>query len=486
MSRLRLLPVVLVVGLLALLIPLAIVWAQGGEGTVAISDSDDSNLGASLSDMADIQLTGLPALPPDKVYEGWFVSDLGDRKESTGIFQVEDGAVNMTFQLLSTDESITFNLDAQNSSGQSGTATITTQGDGVEVVLDLSAGAMETELVHIHEGTCGPGLGGVAHPLTSFSGGSGQSTTVIAGVALNSLRTGNFAINSHQAGNPGVYTACANIPTRTPSGENLFGAFDKFVVTIEPTDDPDPGPSTDVALIDAITEAAKGDVRKLVFSNADNPALAGGFHAGTPKGDAVGLRQQTWTAQLHANLSATSGSVDAVKLHACHVINIVEGTQGENFDATCGNPGDGIGVLNYASQTIADADAAAVAAPEDSTIVENRDKVVRWTQLTWDLAKAARDTALDTLTTDDLLTGQLKIQNAATNLDQAVNGSRQAYWAAQGMGTYVIAAEVDVPDGGGPGVGDSNVPTIALWTLVGGALLLVGGAFIYRRGRVRA
>ena len=96
-------------------------------------------------------------------------------------------------------------------------------------------------------------------------------------------------------------------------------------------------------------------------------------------------------------------------------------------------------------------------------------------------------TVVDCLTTDDLLTGQLKIQNAQATLDQAFNSSRQTYWAAQGMGTYVIAAAVvDVPDDDGPGVGDSSVPTIALWTLVGGALLLVGGVFIYRRSRVRA
>ena len=84
-------------------------------------------------------------------------------------------------------------------------------GDSTIVSLQLSGGSLETELVHIHQGQCGDSLAGVVHPLTNFAGGAGESVTTID-ATLDSLLTGGFAINAHQTGNPGTYTACGNIP----------------------------------------------------------------------------------------------------------------------------------------------------------------------------------------------------------------------------------------------------------------------------------
>ena len=108
-------------------------------------------------------------------------------------------------------DALTISLDEIDASGQSGWATLTARGGKTEVVLSLSPGALQTELVHIHSGQCGDTLGGVAHGLTSFAGGSGGSMTTVD-ASLSSLRTGDFAINAHQAGSPGTYTACGNIP----------------------------------------------------------------------------------------------------------------------------------------------------------------------------------------------------------------------------------------------------------------------------------
>ena len=110
------------------------------------------------------------------------------------------------------DEVLLIALNEQNDSGQSGWAALTAKGDQTVVVLDLSSGVLLTELVHIHAGQCGATLGGVAHGLTSFVDGSGASVTTVD-ASLDTLRTGDFAINSHEAGNPGTYTACGNIPT---------------------------------------------------------------------------------------------------------------------------------------------------------------------------------------------------------------------------------------------------------------------------------
>ena len=111
-------------------------------------------------------------------------------------------------------DSVTIALNAQSDSGQSGWATLTSRGEQTEVVLSLGAGDLQTEAVHIHEGSCGDSLGSVAHPLSSFVGGFGGSVSMVD-ATLASLRTGGFAVNSHKAGEPAVYTSCGNIPETT-------------------------------------------------------------------------------------------------------------------------------------------------------------------------------------------------------------------------------------------------------------------------------
>jgi hypothetical protein len=109
-----------------------------------------------------------------------------------------------------------FALDGSNSSDQSGSATLTASGDRTIVTLELSAGSLDTELVHIHAGQCGDTLGGIAHELTSFVGGFGGSVSTVNS-SLTSLLTSGFAINAHKAGDPGVSTACGNIPASAAS-----------------------------------------------------------------------------------------------------------------------------------------------------------------------------------------------------------------------------------------------------------------------------
>ena len=107
-------------------------------------------------------------------------------------------------------DAITIALDEQNASGQSGRATLTARGNQTEVVLNIAPGAVESELVHIHSGVCGNDtLGGVVHGLSNIAGGASM-TAVDA--TLASLRTGDFAVNSHKKGEPAVYTTCGNIP----------------------------------------------------------------------------------------------------------------------------------------------------------------------------------------------------------------------------------------------------------------------------------
>ena len=106
-------------------------------------------------------------------------------------------------------------LGEQNGSGQTGWASLTANGERTEVVVSIGRGDVESELVHIHSGSCGGDtLGGVAHGLTRLVGGASVTTV---GASLASLRTGDFAINSHKSGEPAVYTTCGNIPTKADS-----------------------------------------------------------------------------------------------------------------------------------------------------------------------------------------------------------------------------------------------------------------------------
>ena len=104
---------------------------------------------------------------------------------------------------------LTVNLQQQNGSGESGSATLTQMGSDVQVVIALDGAPATAQPMHIHTGTCS-NLGGVAYPLTSAT--SGKSTTTVKGVTIAQLLAKPTAINVHQsADNLGKYVACGNI-----------------------------------------------------------------------------------------------------------------------------------------------------------------------------------------------------------------------------------------------------------------------------------
>jgi len=66
----------------------------------------------------------------------------------------------------------------------------------------------------------------------------------------------------------------------------------------------------------------------------------------------------------HGTLSFNSANMTQRLTHAHHVVNILEGRNGPNFDQSKGNPGDGYGAINYALDAAkgATGDAAPLAA----------------------------------------------------------------------------------------------------------------------------
>ena len=116
---------------------------------------------------------------------------------------------------------LVLSLHEMNDSGQSGIAVLTANGNQTEVVLYATADI--SEMNHIHSGSC-MDLGGVSYPLTSIVNGI-SVTTVDA--SLDTLTSGDLAINLHKAGDPGTYTACIEIPVK-----NMMGAAQTLEVII--------------------------------------------------------------------------------------------------------------------------------------------------------------------------------------------------------------------------------------------------------------
>ena len=159
-------------------------------------------------------------------------------------------------------DSVTIALIPRNSSGQSGTATLTAMGAETQVVVSLSSGALESELIHIHDGQCGSTLGGIAKGLTSFTGGSGQSVSTVD-VTLASIRGGANAINVHKAGEAGTYTACGNIPGDLPAPMGTAFGSQMFSLTTNPVTTFSRAVNVTVAYSAADVSAAGGNVNNV-------------------------------------------------------------------------------------------------------------------------------------------------------------------------------------------------------------------------------
>jgi hypothetical protein len=103
----------------------------------------------------------------------------------------------------------TFKIDAQNGSGEHGTATLTQTGDDLIVKLTLMGGS-GMQPAHIHKGTCANLDPKPAYPLDTVS--DGASTTTLKGIKLSDLTGGTFAINVHKSTTDiKDYVACGDL-----------------------------------------------------------------------------------------------------------------------------------------------------------------------------------------------------------------------------------------------------------------------------------
>ena len=103
----------------------------------------------------------------------------------------------------------TVELAAVGDSGQTGSVTLTTDGDMTTVVVDVDDPVSSSQPAHIHEGTCDDLNPAPAYGLTNVEDGS-SDTTVDA--PLDELIEGDYAINLHMSADDlETYTSCGDI-----------------------------------------------------------------------------------------------------------------------------------------------------------------------------------------------------------------------------------------------------------------------------------
>ena len=297
------------------------------------------------------------------------------------------------------------------------------------------------------------------------------------------------------------------------SGSNLIHNFNKVVIT-EETAGADPNaPAGPAVYSHEVPLGAMAHIRHLLTN----------WPPGESKGILTNLKEQLDVAILHANLANRSSDIADVLQHTHHVINIIEGPDGPNYDASFGDPGDKIGVLTHA-QNRKHGPFAAGAAPGDGVVNAGAALVdVNGANAeTW--ANGAIEDALRVLPQTNVsfaklsLAGVIGFLNSARNgLDADADGTiesidgeggaQQAYVEAQRMATYSLvpgpppvkveptatpssATPTPEPAAGGfgpgiglPGVGDSSVPLAARIALLAAVVLLVAGGLMIVRTR---
>ncbi|MGH7706355.1 MAG: hypothetical protein ACREM8_02220 [Vulcanimicrobiaceae bacterium] len=107
------------------------------------------------------------------------------------------------------DKSVTVKFQAQNNSGETGTATLTPDGDATMVTIKLAGAPADAQPAHVHVGPCAKLDPKPSYPLQNVTGG--KSTTKLD-VPISKLMSGEYAINVHKSTSDiSTYVACADL-----------------------------------------------------------------------------------------------------------------------------------------------------------------------------------------------------------------------------------------------------------------------------------
>ena len=106
-------------------------------------------------------------------------------------------------------DDVTVELAEFDGSGQTGTATLTADGEQTRVVISVDSPVSDSQPAHIHEGTCDDLTPEPLYGLPNVTAGSSDSTV---DVSLDTLTSGEYAINLHMSDEDlPTYTSCGDI-----------------------------------------------------------------------------------------------------------------------------------------------------------------------------------------------------------------------------------------------------------------------------------
>lgn len=106
-------------------------------------------------------------------------------------------------------DDVTVELAEFEGSGQTGTATLTADGEQTRVVISIDSPISDSQPAHIHEGTCDDLTPEPLYGLPNVTAGSSDSTV---DVSLDTLTSGEYAINLHTSDEDlPTYTSCGDI-----------------------------------------------------------------------------------------------------------------------------------------------------------------------------------------------------------------------------------------------------------------------------------
>jgi hypothetical protein len=108
------------------------------------------------------------------------------------------------------EDEVTVQLNEFESSGQTGTATLTAEGEQTQVSIELDDEPVSaSQPAHIHEGTCDNLTAEPAFGLPNVVDGSSETTV---DVSLETLTSSAYAVNLHMSDDDlATYTSCGNI-----------------------------------------------------------------------------------------------------------------------------------------------------------------------------------------------------------------------------------------------------------------------------------
>jgi len=275
----------------------------------------------------------------------------------------------------------------------------------------------------------------------------------------------------------------------SPGASDLLALYSKVTITEESVPDDDVAPSNVVVFGHTIPVSGITDIRSAAAA-------------------ASSAQAQIDVAIDHADLALESTTLDLIRSHVHHVINLIEGDGGDNYDAVAGTPanGDGIGILSHAQSIQSYPDLAVKKISGDKAVSAHAPLVKVNAKNAEDWAAQARDVAVQkALIAEDIALAKIWVQQSKgllqaaksgidADLDGTVGsvvgegGADQAYVEAQLMATYTLEPGAPAPSEPVlPEVGDSLVPLLAQVALVASLVLLVGGGvLIFRGSRSRA